>query len=178
MGIRQWARSLTTPLLAAAAIAQVALLVPTPAQAQTHNSREATEAVRRHRAETGTDQRTTAPAEAPARRGKAARNAAPQPAAGANWEQDLAWCLDMKNPKRGTREACVWQHCRDRWGQGQCPAGREFLTTQGANSRTELGRCLQEAGKNPFRRDGCGWRVCKGKSTTSAECAAFYEGRQ
>ena len=166
---RSTLRHLARPLLLAAAVMQVAWLMPAEAQAQ--NSREATEAVRRHRAETGTDQRTTQPE-------PGARAAATRRASGAGWERELARCLDPNNPNRSTREACIWQHCEGHWGQGQCPPGREFLTTSGANNRTPLGRCLTEAGKNPFKRDGCGWRICKGKGTTSAECAAFYSDRQ
>ena len=166
---RSFIRGLARPLLLAAAVAQLAWLAPIEVQAQ--NSREATEAVRRHRAETGTDRRTTTPPPS------SARTTAPR-SAGAGWERELAHCLDPNNPDRSTREACIWRHCEGRWGQGQCPPGRQFLTTAGANSRTPLGRCLTEAGKNPFRRDGCGWRICKGKAETSAECAAFYADRQ
>ena len=169
--------SLKQPLLralAALAVAHAALWAPSVAQAQ-NNSREAAEAVRKHRAEQG-GARRAAPAEpaAPAKskswRGDAYRSSA-NPNADRN--ASLKSCMDNSGMNMAARDRCMRQHCEGRWGQGDCPnQGGDLLDSSGANSHTPLGRCLKEAGANPFKRDGCGWRHCNNKWDTP-ECAAI-----
>ena len=174
--------SLTNTLmrvLVALTLAHAALWAPTLAQAQS-NSREAAEAVRKHRAAQGTAEPGSAQQRAPAKsketaparswRGDAYRvggdpNADPR--------ASLKSCLDHSGMNVAARDRCMRQHCEGRWGQGDCPnQGGDLLTKAGANDHTPLGRCLKEAGSNPFKRDGCGWRHCNNKWDTP-ECAAI-----
>ena len=158
--------------LAALAVAHAALWAPSVAQAQ-NNSREAAEAVRKHRAEQDGSTRQAKPAPEPARkswRGDAYRS-------GANPNADprasLKSCMDHSGMNMAARDRCMRQHCEGRWGQSDCPRqGGDLLDRSGANNTTPLGRCLKEAGANPFKRDGCGWRHCNNKWDTP-ECAAI-----
>ena len=158
--------------LAALALAHAALWAPSVAQAQ-NNSREATEAARKYRAEQGTTKRTTQPAPEPAKkswRGDAYRSSADP---NADPRASLKSCMDHSGMNMASRDRCMRQHCEGRWGQGDCPKqGGDLLDRSGANDRTPLGRCLKEAGANPFKRDGCGWRHCNNKWDTP-ECAAI-----
>jgi hypothetical protein len=132
------------------------LLAPIEAQAQ-NNSSQAVKAARKHRAQQ-------------ARK----RQAAPVYRANAG----LKRCMDQAGFNPVARDRCMRQHCSGHWGQGDCPSGVDFMTTEGASSGTPLGRCLQAAGRNPFKRDACGWHLCGGRSDKSAECAALYPPRR
>lgn len=170
-------KRLTAPLLLALALAP--LLASAPAQAQ-GNSREATEAARKYRAEKA---RGNAPAPqranatTPPRVGSEAPRTDQAYRSSANPNADpkasLRSCLDHSGMNMAARDRCMRQHCEGRWGQGDCPnQGGDLLDRSGANNRTPLGRCLKEAGANPFKRDGCGWRHCNNKWDTP-ECAAI-----
>lgn len=164
---------MTTSLL----LAHAALLT-LPTQAQ--NSRESVEAVRNHRAETGTPQSQSA------QKPSKTSPAAPQPKPDtnhayrssadptANPNASLKSCMDRSGLNIAARDRCIRQHCQGRWGQGQCPPGSDTGMTgdHSKRSNTPLGRCLAEAGNNPFRRDGCGWRHCKPHWDTP-ECKAL-----
>lgn len=71
------------------------------------------------------------------------------------------------------RTRCYNQHCKGRWGKGDCPQGSDMDMKQGSNSNTPLGICLREAGANPFKRDSCGWHHCN-KRWDEPECAALH----
>lgn len=167
--------------LAALALAHAALLTPQLAQAQ--NSREAIEAVRKHRAEQDRAERGSprpatdnapAPQRASSPREQPFRSSADPTA---DPRASLKSCMDHSGMNMAARDRCMRQHCEGRWGQGDCPAqGGDLVTRQGANSRTPLGRCLAEAGANPFRRDACGWRHCN-KRWDAPECAALQPNR-
>ena len=170
-------KRLTAPLLLALALAP--LLASAPAQAQ-GNSREATEAARKYRAEKA---RGNAPAPqranatTPPRAGSEAPRTDQAYRSSANPNADpkasLRSCLDHSGMNMAARDRCMRQHCEGRWGQGDCPnQGGDLLDRSGANNRTPLGRCLKEAGANPFKRDGCGWRHCNNKWDTP-ECVAI-----
>jgi hypothetical protein len=148
---------------------QAVVLVPVVARVQS-NSSQAVEAVRKHRAEQARENNS--------------QDESPQPrpfSSGAdphaNPKASLKSCMDHVGINPVARDRCMRQHCEGRWGQGDCPAGGDFLSTKGASSETPLGRCLLQAGRNPFKRDACGWKHCGGKSNTSAECAALYPRR-
>ena len=165
-------RTILMRLALALALAPL-LWAPVSAEAQT-NSRQAIEAARKHRAETG-GQRAAAPeAAAPSPTARRPYQNTNDPSADPN--ASLRSCLNNVGMNVAARDRCMRQHCTGRWGQGDCPAsGGNVVGPQPTGSaNTPLGRCLREAGNNPFRRDGCGWRICKGKRETSAECAAFY----
>ena len=162
-----WAGVTTSLVLA------LTTLIATPAQAQ--NSREAIEAARQHRAETGQSQRApaeTAPPQAP-RKVDTQRpyQSSADPTADPN--ASLKSCMDHSGMNMVARDRCVRQHCQGRWGQGQCPAsGGNMMGEQGGRSNTPLGKCLTQAGNNPLRRNKCGWAHCK-NDWSSAECKAL-----
>ncbi len=159
--------------LAAAALVHAALWAPTVAQAQ-NNSREAAEAVRKHRAEQGGAQRATPPAEPTKPKSGSWRGDAYRVGGDPNADPraSLKSCLDNSGMNMGARDRCMRQHCQGRWGEGDCPRqGGDVIDRSGANDRTPLGRCLKDAGANPFKRDACGWRHCNNKWDTP-ECAA------
>ena len=169
-------KRLTAPLLLALALAP--LLASAPAQAQ-GNSREATEAARKYRAEKArgnapAPQRanaTTPPRPPPSKswRGDAYRSGA-NPNADRN--ASLKSCMDNSGMNMAARDRCMRQHCEGRWGQGDCPRGGDLMPSSGSQANTPLGQCLREAGANPFKRDGCGWRHCRPR-WESAECQAL-----
>lgn len=165
-------KRLAAPLLLALALAP--LLAAAPAQAQS-NSREATEAARKYRAEQARGDAPAPQRSAPA----ASANTRPPErpfSSGANPAIDpkrsLKACLDHVGINPVARDRCMRQHCKGRWGQGDCPAGGDLMNRKGSNAATPLGRCLREAGANPFKRDACGWRHCKPR-WESAECQAL-----
>lgn len=165
---------LTTPWARVAAILLVAHMawIATPAQAE--NSREAIEAVRKHRAEAGQAQATPDGAHRAGATGKTATNRPFGPSADptANPNLNLKSCMDHAGLSFTGRDRCFRQHCQGRWGEGDCPRqGGDVIDRSGANDRTPLGRCLKDAGANPFKRDACGWRHCNNKWDTP-ECAA------
>ena len=147
------------------------LAAPIAAAAQT-NSREATEAARKYRAERGDTPRQAAPADSAASTRNQPYRSSANPNADPN--RSLQSCLNHVGMSPVARDRCMRQHCEGRWGQGECPAsGGNLLAGPGATSNTPLGRCLREAGKNPFKRDACGWKHCNNKWDSSAECAAI-----
>ncbi|MCB2035026.1 MAG: hypothetical protein KDF57_17550, partial [Ottowia sp.] len=85
--------------------------------------------------------------------------------------RSLKSCMDHAGMSPMARDRCMRQHCEGRWGQGDCPAGSDFMANKGA-SNTPLGHCLAEAGGNPFKRDACGWKHCR-NSWDTPECAAI-----
>lgn len=133
-----------------------AWLAPASALAQ-RNAPEATEAVRQHRAE----------------QGRTGHASARQPTQRHHRHADAALraCLADAALAVVRRQKCFMDHCQGRWGQGECPAGADFMP-DGSSSRTPLGQCLREAGRNPFKREGCGWRHCH-RRWHAPECAAF-----
>ncbi|MEZ5632038.1 MAG: hypothetical protein R3F09_15200 [Burkholderiaceae bacterium] len=146
------------------------LLAPAAVQAQ-QNSQQAAEAARKYRAE-------KAQGNAPApQRANAAAPSSPTGAyrSSANPNADpsrsLKSCMDHAGMSPMARDRCMRQHCEGRWGQGDCPAGSDFMANKGA-SNTPLGHCLAEAGGNPFKRDACGWKHCR-NSWDTPECAAI-----
>lgn len=169
-------KRLTAPLLLALALAP--LLASAPAQAQ-GNSREATEAARKYRAEKA---RGNAPAPqranatTPPRAGSEAPRTDQAYRSSANPNADpkasLRSCLDHSGMNMAARDRCMRQHCEGRWGQGDCPRGGDLMPRSGSQANTPLGQCLREAGANPFKRDGCGWRHCRPR-WESAECQAL-----
>jgi len=168
--------STITRMAAAFAVAHVMLLAPVAAQAQ-NNSKEATEAVRKYRAEQGQNKNQRAAptrstgAAAPAPQQQRAYRSSANPNADPN--ASLKSCMDHAGMNPLSRDRCMRQHCEGRWGQGDCPAsGGDFMANKGA-SNTPLGQCLKEAGSNPFKRDACGWKHCNGKWDTVAECTAI-----
>ncbi|MDO5087016.1 MAG: hypothetical protein Q4D74_05320 [Comamonadaceae bacterium] len=138
--------------------AQAALMAPTAALAQ-RNSPEAVKAVRQHRAEQG----QALDAYSTSRRVQQRRHR--------HADAALRACLADAALAVVRREKCFRDHCQGRWGQGECPAGADFLP-EGSSSPTPLGRCLRAAGRNPFKREGCGWRHCH-RRWNAPECAAF-----
>ena len=167
-----WRHTVMTTL--AFALAPV-LLAPTAAQAQS-NSKQATEAARKHRAEQGNTPRAPAAASreapAPASTTRPYRSSANP---NANPNASLKSCMDHAGMNPVSRDRCMRQHCTGRWGQGDCPAGGGDLLSREGASNTPLGRCLTAAGANPFKRDACGWKHCsQGISwNPSAECTAL-----
>ncbi|MDR1967186.1 MAG: hypothetical protein LBQ32_00620 [Burkholderiaceae bacterium] len=139
--------------------------------AQAQNSPQAVEAVRKYRAEQARE--NNSPAESRQSRSFFSSGANPH----ANPKASLKSCMDHVGMNPVARDRCMRRHCEGRWGQGDCPAGGDFLSTKGSSSKTPLGRCLRKAGRNPIKREACGWKHCGGKSSTSAECAAFYPRR-
>ena len=165
-----WAGVATSLVLA---LTTVTALIATPAQAQ--NSREAIEAVRQHRAETGPSQRAPAPTAPPQAPRKVNTQRPYQSSADptADPNASLKSCMDHSGMNVVARDRCFRQHCQGRWGQGQCPAsGGNMIGDQGGRSNTPLGKCLAQAGNNPFRRNNCGWAHCK-NDWSSAECKAL-----
>ena len=165
-----WAGVATSLVLA---LTTVTALIATPAQAQ--NSREAIEAVRQHRAETGPSQRAPAPTAPPQAPRKVDTQRPYQSSADptADPNASLKSCMDHSGMNVVARDRCFRQHCQGRWGQGQCPAsGGNMIGDQGGRSNTPLGKCLTQAGNNPFRRNNCGWAHCK-NDWSSAECKAL-----
>ena len=171
---------LTHPLARAATGMLLALsiaLLAAPAQAQ--NSREATEAVRKHRAETGSSQRST-PVAAPQqskRTGAKPDTSRPFSSSAdptANPNLNLKSCMDHAGLSITERDQCFRQHCQGRWGQGECPPGSDtnLLGAKSKPSNTPLGRCLAGAGGNPIKRTKCGWAHCK-PDWSSAECKSL-----
>lgn len=164
-----WAGVATSLVLA---LTTFTALIATPAQAQ--NSREAIEAVRQHRAETGQSTRApTAPAPQAPRKADTQRpyQSSADPTADPN--ASLKSCMDHSGMNVVARDRCFRQHCQGRWGQGQCPtSGGNMMGEQGGRSNTPLGKCLAQAGNNPFRRNNCGWAHCK-NDWSSAECKAL-----
>lgn len=162
-------RRLAAPLLLALVVG-APLLAPVAAQAQS-NSREATEAARRHRAD-----QASGHAPAPQRVVESApRTDQPYRSSAnpnANPRASLRSCLDHSGMNMAARDRCVRQHCEGRWGQGDCPRGGDLMPRSGSRAATPLGRCLRDAGANPFKRDACGWRHCKPR-WASAECQAL-----
>ena len=162
---------LTTPLarLAAGLLIAHAALLAVPVQAQ--NSREAAEAVRKHRAETAGSPGHAANAAAKPDTTRAYRSSA-DPTANPN--ASLKSCMDHAGLNIAARDRCFRQHCQGRWGEGQCPPGSDnnVMGAKSKPSHTPLGKCLAEAGNNPFRRSNCGWAHCKPHWATP-ECKAL-----
>ena len=174
-GLTRYLRRTATGLL----LALSAGLLAAPAQAQ--NSREATEAVRKHRAESGHNQRPApAPAPAPVTGAPAGKRDTTRPFSSsadptANPKLSLKSCMDHAGLSITGRDACFRQHCQGRWGEGECPPGSDTSLIGGGKSKpshTPLGRCLADAGANPIKRTKCGWAHCK-PDWSSAECKAL-----
>ncbi len=167
---------LTTPWARVAAILLVAHMawIATPAQAE--NSREAIEAVRKHRAEAGQAQATPDGAHRAGATGKTATNRPFGPSADptANPKLNLKSCMDHAGLSFTGRDRCFRQHCQGRWGEGQCPTGSDtsLLGGQSKPSNSPLGKCLAGAGNNPLKRTKCGWAHCK-PDWSSAECKSL-----
>jgi hypothetical protein len=89
--------------------------------------------------------------------------------------KSLKSCMDHVGMNPVERDRCMRQHCEGRWGQGDCPAGGDFLSDKNAAPHTPLGRCLAEAGMNPFKRNACGWQYCHNNWNTP-ECAPLKGG--
>ena len=167
-----WAGVATSLVLA---LATVTALIATPAQAQ--NSREAIEAVRQHRAETGPSQRAPAPTAPPPAPRKVDTQRPYQSSADptADPNASLKSCMDHSGMNVVARDRCFRQHCQGRWGEGECPPGSDTSLIGGGKSKpshTPLGRCLADAGANPIKRTKCGWAHCK-PDWSSAECKAL-----
>ncbi|ARU06348.1 hypothetical protein CCO03_18270 [Comamonas serinivorans] len=159
--------------LAVLAVAVTTLTAGVDAQAQ--NSREAIEAVRKHRAEQSQQQGQRSPAPAAKAAPRSTKDqpyrSSADPSADPN--ASLKSCMDHVGMNPVARDRCMRQHCQGRWGQGACPAsGGNVIGDQGGRSNTPLGKCLTEAGNNPFRRNACGWAHCK-NDWSSAECKAL-----
>lgn len=135
-----------------------------------NNSPQAIEAVKRHRAETaGQTQNRAGPAQNRAYRSGGDPSANP--------DASLKSCLNHYDGMNlAARTRCFNQHCKGRWGQGDCPQGADLNDTSGSSSNTPLGQCLREAGANPFKRDSCGWRHCN-RRWDAPECAALHPKR-
>ncbi len=161
---------------AGALVALSASLLAAPAQAQ--NSRQAVEAVRKHRAETGQQQRPTpaTPAAAtPSGKRDTTRPFSSSADPNANPNLSLKSCMDHAGLSITGRDACFRQHCQGRWGEGECPPGSDTSLIGGGKtkpSNTPLGRCLASAGANPIKRTKCGWAHCK-PDWSSAECKSL-----
>ena len=154
-------------------LVQGLLLAPAAVQAQ-QNSQQAAEAARKYRAE-----KAQGNAPAPQRANAAAPSSGGTPTGAyrssanpnADPSRSLKSCMDHAGMSPMARDRCMRQHCEGRWGQGDCPAGSDFMANKGA-SNTPLGHCLAEAGGNPFKRDACGWKHCR-NSWDTPECGAI-----
>ncbi len=84
------------------------------------NSAQATESVKKIRAERAAGQEGSAKpvAKSPTATAKATPAKAMSPSAGA---QSLKACKDDAGLNPIKRERCVWTLCKGRWGQGDCP---------------------------------------------------------
>ena len=158
-----------------ALVALSAGLLVAPAQAQ--NSREAVEAARKHRAETGGQRPAPTQAPAPQQGGKrdTTRPFSSSADPTANPNLSLKSCMDHAGLSITGRDACFRQHCQGRWGEGECPTGSDTTLIGGGKakpSNTPLGRCLASAGANPIKRTKCGWAHCQ-PDWSSAECKSL-----
>ena len=156
-----------------ALVALSAGLLAAPAQAQ--NSREAVEAVRKHRAESGHNQRPVPSVAVPAGKRDTTRPFSSSADPTANPNLSLKSCMDHAGLSITGRDACFRQHCQGRWGEGECPPGSDTSLIGGGKSKpshTPLGRCLASAGANPIKRTKCGWAHCK-PDWSSAECKSL-----
>lgn len=165
-------RLTTTLARVATSLLMAHALLLAPAQAQ--NSREATEAARKHRADAGSPQARPADAARPSGKTDTSRPYRSSADPTANPNASLKSCMDHAGLAIAARDRCFRQHCQGRWGQGQCPAGSDnnLMGAKSKSSATPLGRCLAEAGNNPFKRSNCGWAHCK-PNWESAECKAL-----
>ena len=146
------------------------LIVGLPSVAQAQNSPEAIEAVRKHRAQQAGTTRVRSSGNREAYRSGGNPNLNPN--------ASLLACLNHYDGMNlAARTRCYNQHCKGRWGQGDCPAGNDMVGQESDASRspyakTALGICLTQAGRNPFKRDACGWQHCNNRRD-APECAAL-----
>jgi len=116
-----------------------------------------------------------APASAPARMASRPFRSGADPSADPN--ESLISCMNHVGINPLARDRCMRQHCEGHWGEGECPAGGDFLPPKGTAAGTPLGQCLINAGSNPFKRTACGWKYCRSDWNTP-ECAPLKGGRK